>query len=231
MGAYLVGSRGGGLHAIALGLSVTVSHTLGILVLAAIVVGLRGMVSPEAFNRVAPVASGVLVLGIGAALLAGQLRSRRDATTTHRVGAHPHGDVNEPATGHPHPHGHEPTLPSEDESHGRVEPSIGWRSLFALGLAGGIIPSTNALIILLASVATGRAVYGLVLVIAFGLGMAVVLAGVGLGLVFARDRMGRLPALPGLGRAAGLAPLMAGVIVVSLGIYLTGQAVGVGPTL
>jgi hypothetical protein len=68
-------------------------------------------------------------------------------------------------------------------------------------------------------------------VIAFGLGMAVVLAGVGLGLVFARDRMGRLPALPGLGRAAGLAPLMAGVIVVSLGIYLTGQAVGVGPTL
>ena len=109
--------------------------------------------------------------------------------------------------------------------------SVSWRSLFVLGLAGGIIPSTNALIILLATIATGRAVYGLILVVAFGLGMAVVLGGVGLGLVLARGRMDRLPASSSLGRVAPYAPIMAGVLVLSLGIYLTTQAVGVAPSL
>ena len=80
--------------------------------------------------------------------------------------------------------------------------SLSWRSLFVLGLAGGIIPSTNALIILLATIATGRAVYGLVLVVAFGLGMAVVLGGVGLGLVLARDRMDVCLRASSLGRVA-----------------------------
>jgi ABC-type nickel/cobalt efflux system permease component RcnA len=108
---------------------------------------------------------------------------------------------------------------------------VSWRSLFVLGLAGGIIPSTNALIILLATIATGRAVYGLALVVAFGLGMAVVLGGVGLGLVFARDRLDRMPSRSSLGRAASHAPVVAGVLVFGLGIYLTSQAVGVAPTL
>ena len=100
-----------------------------------------------------------------------------------------------------------------------------------LGLAGGIIPSTNALIILLATIATGRAAYGLVLVVAFGLGMAVVLGGVGLGLVLARDRLDGLPSSSRLGRVAPYAPLMAGFVVFALGLFLTSQAIGVAPTL
>ena len=124
-------------------------------------------------------------------------------------------------------------------SHGGVRHShlppagsgLGWRSLFVLGLAGGIIPSTNALIILLATIATGRAAYGLVLVVAFGLGMAVVLGGVGLGLVLARDRLDRLPSRSSLGRVATYAPMAAGVVVFALGIYLTTQAVAAAPTL
>ena len=116
-------------------------------------------------------------------------------------------------------------------SHLPAESALGWRSLFVLGLAGGVIPSTNALIILLATIATGRAAYGLVLVVAFGLGMAVVLGGVGLGLVLARDRLDRLPSRSSLGRVAAYAPMAAGVLVFALGIYLTTQAVGVAPTL
>jgi hypothetical protein len=61
--------------------------------------------------------------------------------------------------------------------------------------------------------------------------MAVVLGGVGLGLVLARDRIEALPARSSLGRAATYAPLAAGVVVLSLGLYLTTQAVGVAPTL
>lgn len=237
MGAYLVGTRGTAVHAVALGLSVTISHTLGILVLAAIVILFRGALPPEAFNRVAPIVSGLLVLGIGAWLLLDQLRSRRGVSGTT-------GDDH--AHGHDHGHAHQGTgtaSPRLDVDgthshagvrHSHLRPtgaSLTWRSLFVLGLAGGVIPSTNALIILLATIATGRAAYGLVLVVAFGLGMAVVLGGVGLGLVLARERIDDLPTRSSLGRVAAYAPLAAGVIVFSLGVYLTTQAVGVAPTL
>jgi nickel/cobalt exporter len=211
---------------------VTVSHTLGIVVLAAIVIAFRGVLPPETFNRVAPIASGLLVLGIGAWLLISQLRTRRAAAAlaaahaiaaVERAATHDHGAIEADGT---HSHG------GVQHSHlPAVAGSLTWRSLFVLGLAGGIIPSTNALIILLATIATGRAVYGLVLVVAFGLGMAVVLGGVGLGLVLARDRIDRLPSRSSLGRLASYAPLMAGVVVFVLGVYLTTQAVGVAPTL
>ena len=61
--------------------------------------------------------------------------------------------------------------------------------------------------------------------------MAVVLGGVGLGLVLARDRVDALPVRSSLGRSAGWAPLVAGVLVFGLGVWLTSQAVGVAPTL
>ncbi len=241
MGAYLVGTRGTPVHAIALGLSVTVSHTLGIVVLAAVVVALRGVLPPETFNRWAPVASGILVLGIGAWLLGGQLRARR---ARHAAGDHDdrqdgvHVHVHD-TDDHEHAHDEAELAPDGSHAHGGITHShlpadgsrLTWRSLFVLGLAGGIIPSTNALIILLATIATGRAAYGLVLVVAFGLGMAVVLGGVGLGLVLARDRLDGLPSSSRLGRVAPHAPLMAGFVVFALGLFLTSQAIGVAPTL
>jgi nickel/cobalt transporter (NicO) family protein len=247
MGAYLVGVRGTPIHAVTLGLSVTVSHTLGILALAGIVIAFRGVIPAETFNRIAPIASGLLVLGIGGWLLIGQLRARRRAAAAVGHG-HPHGEHDERAHDHEHQHQHEHEHEHEREhaeadiathAHGgmrhshapRERAKLTWRSLFVLGLAGGIIPSTNALIILLSTIATGRAVYGLVLVVAFGLGMAVVLGGVGLTLVLARDRIERLPARPGLGRVLAYAPVAAGFVVFALGIYLTTQAVSSGPSL
>jgi nickel/cobalt exporter len=236
MGAYLVGVRGTPIHAVTLGLSVTVSHTIGILALAGIVIAFRGVIPAETFNRIAPIASGLLVLGIGGWLLIGQLRARRRAAAAVGHGhLHPH---REHAHGHEHEHEHA-EADTATHAHGgmhhshapRERANLTWRSLFILGLAGGIIPSTNALIILLSTIATGRAVYGLVLVVAFGLGMAVVLGGVGLTLVLARDRIERLPARPGLGRVLAYAPVAAGFVVFALGIYLTTQAVSSGPSL
>ena len=254
MAAYLVGTRGTPIQAIALGLSVTVSHTLGIVALAAIVIAFRGVLPPETFNRVAPLASGVLVLGIGGWLLITQVRARRaTAARGHSAQdhAHEHEHEHEPEPEHEHEHeedghnhpDHHATADAVNapgmHSHGGVPHShapvaagtLTWRNLFVLGLAGGIIPSTNALIILLATIATGRSAYGLVLVVAFGLGMALVLGGVGLALVVARDRIERLPSRSSLGRAAGYAPLVAGMVVFTLGMVLTFQAVRGASTL
>jgi len=216
MGAYLVGSRGQALHAIVLGLAVAVSHTLGIVVLAAIILQARN-VAPELFNTLAPIVSGLTVIAIGAWLLTGQVRLRR-------AGRHAQPDeLGHGPAGHDHDHDQEQTQAPADAP-------VGWRSLFALGLAGGLIPSTNALIILLAAINVDRPAYGLVLVVAFGLGMAAVLVGIGLVLVLARQRLDRWLSASRLGRLGGYAPLGAACLILVLGIWLTGQAIGVGPT-
>lgn len=61
-----------------------------------------------------------------------------------------------------------------------------------MGLVGGLVPSPTALLLLLGAVAVGRAWFGLVLVVVFGVGMAATLAVVGL---FAHNLVGRLELL------------------------------------
>ncbi len=215
MAAYLVGTRGTPLHAAGLGLSVTLSHTLGILVLAALVVGAGSFLPPDLIVTSAPTVAAISIVAIGGWMLIGEGRRRRRASE-----------------GHDHAN-------AEEHSHGGVAQShlppagttISWRSLFVLGLAGGLIPSTSALLILLGSIAAGRPGFGFVLVVAFGLGMALVMGGIGLALVLARGRLDRVDAGSPLGRASSSVPLIAAVLVFGLGVYLTIQAVAGNTTL
>ena len=108
--------------------------------------------------------------------------------------------------------------------------TLTWRSLFALGLFGGLVPSINALIILLATLATGRAAFGLVLVVAFGAGMAIVLGGIGLGLVYASRRMARTSSVP-LRSLSSWAPPVTAAVIVAVGLWVTGQAIWGSPVL
>jgi len=234
MAAYLVGTRGTPLHATGLGLSVTFSHTLGILVLAALVVGAGGFLPPDLIVKSAPMVAAVSIVAIGGWMLIteGRRRWRIRAAETAHAQAHAHADE--------HEHEHAPgDQPAHEHSHGGVSHShlppagttISWRSLFVLGLAGGLIPSTSALLILLGSIAAGRPAFGFVLVVAFGLGMALVMGGIGLALVLARGRLDRVDAGSPLGRASSFVPLAAAFLVFGLGIYLTIQAVAGNTTL
>ena len=214
MAAYLVGARGRPVHAVGLGLAVSVAHTLGILVLAALVVAGHGLLPAETVTRVAPLVAAVGILAVGAWMLFVELRRRRadGHEDDHKTVVNSHG-------GRPHTH-----LPA-------AQSPLGWRSLGALGLASGLIPSTSALFILLVSIDVGRPAFGLVLVAAFGLGMAVVMSAVGLAVLFARDRVAGLPRRLAFGKAAALVPLAAAVVVLAFGVYLTAQAVAVQPAL
>ncbi len=214
MAAYLVGSSGRPIHAAGLGLSVTFAHTLGILILAALVVGAQGVLPADIVATAAPRVAAISIILIGGWMLLAEGRRRwssRRARADASAAGHPHA-----GGGHTHP------IPGA--------PTISWRGLFALGLAGGIVPSTSALLILLGSIAAGRPAFGFALVVAFGLGMAVVLAGIGSGIVMARGRLARLPVGPGLGRASEFVPLAAAVLVLGFGCYLMAQAV-TGTTL
>jgi nickel/cobalt transporter (NicO) family protein len=221
MAAYLVGAKGSSRQAVGLGLAVTISHTLGVLVLAGITLAASSILPPERLYPILGAASGGLVIIIGASLLWNRLRAIRHdrghaLASDHRAPG-PQPRLSGGGHGHAHarPHPHAP-LPTET--------TISWRGLIALGLSGGLVPSASALILLLGSIAAGRVGYGLVLVLGFGLGMAVVLAGIGLLLVHARRLVERRPSIASFGRIVVPVQLATASLVVVLGIVLTGQA-------
>ena len=260
MAAYLVGSRGTSLHAVGLGLSVATSHTLGIVALALVIVGAQGVLPPDVVVRVTPVVAAVSILAIGGWMLVNEVRRRRASRATQRgrrprpcpararrtrsttaaprarprpITAHDHDHAR--TTTHAADHAHDAGVHSHGgRAHSHLPPAdrtLSWRGLFVLGLAGGLIPSTSALLILLGSIAAGRPAFGLVLVVAFGLGMAAVMTGVGLVMVVARGRLDRMPSRSTLGRLATAAPLLASVAVLGLGVVLTWSAVAGRPVL
>jgi len=195
--ASLVGARGRTVDAVGLGLAVTVSHTLGILVLAAIIVGAQGLLPADVVARWLPFVAALGILAVGTWMLAAEIRRLRPAHS-HRTGVHP--------------------VP------GATGAAVAPRSLFALGLAGGIVPSTSALLILLGAIAAGRPAFGVVLVLAFGLGMAAILVGVGVAIVRARGWVDRASVGSRLHAVSGYAPLVASIVVVSIGAWLTVQS-------
>ncbi|RKE17969.1 high frequency lysogenization protein HflD [Streptomyces sp. TLI_171] len=98
---------------------------------------------------------------------------------------------------HQHHHTHEPNRGAER------------RRLIGLGIAGGLVPSPSALVVLLGAVALGRTLFGAALVVAYGLGMAATLTGAGLLLVGLGRRAEVLAAHPALARLRDLAPFSA----------------------
>jgi nickel/cobalt transporter (NicO) family protein len=80
------------------------------------------------------------------------------------------------------------------------------------------------LLILLGAIAAGRPAFGVVLVVAFGAGMAILLTGVGVAIVRARGWLDRASPRPALRVLSRYATLVASVVVVAIGVALTGQA-------
>jgi len=243
MAAYLVGTRGTARQAIGLGLAVTVAHTLGVLALAVITLLAASTLPPERLYPILGLVSGGLVIVIGASLLWRRVHAvwaarsgghghshgpghahPHDVANAHEEGiahGHAHSSLADGAHGHQHSHGH-------DHPHGHEHPvpgsTVSWRSLFALGLSGGLVPSASALILLLGSIAAGRVAYGLVLVVSFGIGMAIVLGGVGFALVHASRLVSRLPRTSALNRGWDVLQVATAAVVLVLGFVLTGQA-------
>ncbi|MET9479257.1 nickel transporter [Streptomyces sp. NPDC006638] len=121
-----------------------------------------------------------------------------------------------PATTPPHP----PHSPA---------PTRGRRwTLVGVGIAGGLVPSPSALVVLLGAVALGRTAFGVLLVVGYGLGMAATLTLAGLLLVHLRDRLATRTARRASARLKALArvgPAATSALVLLVGIGLTARAV------
>jgi nickel/cobalt transporter (NicO) family protein len=97
-----------------------------------------------------------------------------------------------------------------------------------MGVAGGLVPSPSALVVLLGAVALGRTWFGVLLVLTYGLGMAATLTAAGLLLVRLSSRWGgRLAARVGSGRLVAAAPAMTASLVLVVGLGLAARSLAV----
>ena len=211
VGAYLVGSRGTARHAAFLGLTVTITHTLGVFALGLVTLFASRYVVPERVFRILSFVSGAIVLLMGFGLFLSRLRQAiagHPANHSHHH-AHPHSHD---AT---HGHGHTHVPPAEDGA------AISWRSLLALGVSGGILPCPSALVVLLSAIALHRVGFGLLLIVAFSIGLASVLTGVGLAFVYA----GRWVKPPtGSRRLVHVLPVLSALIITGAGAAICYEA-------
>ena len=171
VGAYLVGSKGTPRHAAFLGLTVTITHTLGVFALGLLTLFASEFILPERLMPVLSFVSGLLVLYIGLTMFKTRLSAalgKPDHRHSHHHagGEHSHEEFPHTHDGHTHTH-----LPPDD---------LSWKSLIALGISGGLLPCPSALVLMLSAINLGRVGYGLVLTVAFSFGLAATLTAVGL---------------------------------------------------
>jgi nickel/cobalt transporter (NicO) family protein len=202
--AYLVGQRGTPRHAVLLGLTVTVTHTLGVFGLGLVTLLLSQFIVPDTLYPWLNLIAGVMVVGIGASVLRSRLRKRRTAAAAHHDHDHPHD--------HSHEHGHSHAPPD----------ALSARSLLAVGVSGGLLPCPSALVVLLAAISLHRVAFGLVLIVAFSLGLALTITSIGMVAVFAKRVFGRINTDGGLIR---LLPAVSALVILVAGALMTARAI------
>jgi nickel/cobalt exporter len=190
--AYLVGARGTIKHAFLLGLVVTAAHTAGVYLLGAVTLYASQYVVPERLYPWLGVGSGVMIAGLGLVLLVRRYRGKAELSSHHH---HHHADHSH---GPDHHHHHHHRHHGHSHDHGRTpyhhdlnQKRVSIRELVTLGISGGIVPCPAALVVLLSAVSMQRIGFGLLLIVAFSVGLAAVLIGIGLLMVYAREFMSR----------------------------------------
>ena len=207
VGAYLMGSKVTAQHALFLGLTTTLTHTIGVFILGLATLFASQFILPERVLPWLSILSGFMVLVIGLNLFISRLRNQ-DREHHHEHEHHHHHE-------HEHHNHHHHHLPSKTP--------VTWRNLLALGISGGLVPCPSALVLLLSAIAIGRVGFGLSLVLAFSLGLAAVLTALGLLLIYAKQRFEKLQ-LPKPQRLLTILPALSGFLISLIGLGITTQA-------
>ncbi|MBC7912406.1 MAG: hypothetical protein H7Y30_18005 [Pyrinomonadaceae bacterium] len=245
VGAYLVGSRGTTRHAAFLGLTVTITHTIGVFALGLITLFASQWIVPERLFPILSFISGAIVLCIGLSLFVRRLRvalgsaaphehsHHQDAHSSHTHShetdehahhhAHEHHEHEHKHHAHDHVHKDHAVDTSLVHSHGGREHThlppgadggkVTWRNLLALGISGGLLPCPSALVVMLSAIALHRVAYGLLLVVAFSVGLAATLTCIGLAFIYA----GRFLKPMASGRLVRVLPAVSAFVIMCIG--------------
>ena len=215
--AYIVGARGRPVDALVLGVFVTLSHTFGIVAVAVLASLGAGRAMPARIEAYLAIVTGLLVVGIGLWMVGSQWRVL--STVPH---GHPHDELHDHEHDHQHEHEHRhgwgPAHPHRLDVLTDARPS--WTILLGLGVAGGLLPDPGALALLLAAIANGKPVTGLLSVLVFSLGFALVLVAVGL----VAARVGQIVLTWLSGRWILWLQLATALLILAVGVWLTVSA-------
>jgi ABC-type nickel/cobalt efflux system permease component RcnA len=214
--AYLIGEQGTPRHAIILGLIVTLTHTSTAFAVALLLKFVLPATAAPAVQSVLGIGGGILVAFIGLWLFMTRLAGRSDHV---HFGSHSHAHSHSHSHSHSHGdgHGHAHSHGLTPEQFGRVSPA----RLVLLGISGGVIPCWGAILWVLYCVTAGR--YGLALwaVLAFSLGLALVLILIGLSVVWGgRAGASRFGGRGWFRAVAKWLPVIGAAAVVVIGVWL-----------
>ena len=150
---------------------------------------------------------------------------------SHAHGEHHHGHIHNREEEHHHGHGHsheEEHHSHHDHLHGEhhhghghsheIPNKVTLGSLLTLGISGGIVPCTGALVILLLAVALHRIAFGLLLLVTFSVGLASILIAIGVLIVKARPLVERFS---GDGRWIQRLPIASALVIIVVGFAIT----------
>ena len=238
--SYIVGVRGRPVDALVLGIFVTLSHTSGIVLVAILATLGSTWLIPQRIEVYLALGTGVLVIWIGCWMLRTQMRvlpvgrawgdSRKGRVDVPEADALKRwrDDANGPENhAHPHPHDHGPHYhrhgwglahTHDIEAITKVRPNLA--ILLGLGIAGGLLPDPGALAILLAAIASGKLILGLLTVLVFSLGFASVLVVVGV----VAASVGQLILAWLSSRWIAWVQIGAALLIVGVGLVLTANA-------
>lgn len=200
--AYLVGSRGTIWDAVYLGSVVTVTHTSSVFILGLVTLFASRYVLMDRIYPWLTLLSGVLIVAMGIWLLRARWR-----LAGHHHDPHDHTHAHD----HPHPHPHPHAMPGVSR----------WQ-LFSLGVSGGLVPCPEALVVLLMAVSMHRVALGLIILVAFSLGLAAVLIGIGVAMILSGPLLQRLAPS---GRVSRFLPVGSAAVVTLLGVGIVYKAV------
>ncbi|MFY0510540.1 nickel transporter [Streptomyces anulatus] len=250
--AACLARRDGGVRAaLAVGTTVTATHTAGVLAMGLILTAGAGLAGERLLAWLGAI-SGALIAALGVVLVVTAVRAVRTGRPPahwhhgHRHGhgqshGHTHNETREHALAHghrhdhPHPHAHHhaPGLP-HGHGHGdrtheadlrapKTPRRTGLPALVGVGLAAGLVPSPSALVVLLGAIALSQTLFGVLLVVGYGLGMAITLTAAGLLLSGGGSRLAALSErhLPSLRRCTRYATVLTALAVLTVGISLT----------
>ncbi len=231
VGAYLVGSRGTPKHALFLGATVTITHTLGVFVLGLITIFASKYILPEKLMPFLSFVSGLMVFFIGISLFKDRLfgamgwksSSHHDFDSSHDE---EHKNLSEEADSLDENLDHEHSQPQSGftHSHGgsthtHLPPAnVTWKSLLTLGISGGLLPCPSALVLMLSAINLNRVGYGLILTLVFSIGLATTLTVIGLAFLYGGRAFGgsRL----GESRIVKALPVLSALIITCLGAVI-----------
>jgi nickel/cobalt transporter (NicO) family protein len=204
--AYLVGRRARASQAVLFGVAVTVAHTAVVFLVGCLAVAIERTVGSDRLLRGLALASAVTVVILGVVQF-----SRRWQELIGNAAAHGHSHATAVAS----------AAGAITPSPGANTSSEGLRGLLILGASSGLTPCPSALALLLSAIALHRYGFGLVLVVAFSIGVATTLAIAGLLVVMARQLLDRIH---GVDRLLRWLPIMSSMCVLLMGILLCASA-------